>query len=377
MRQIRETLRLHLQAGLSYSEVARALKISKSVVGQVRLAGPGGRRGLGAAQTLSDEELEARLYRPAVPRSSHQLAPDFGARAPGAQASRRHPDAAVGGVRHGQPAGLQVHELLHQVRRVRQAPAALDAPGPHRRREAVRRLRRRHRAHRRRRHRRDHPGPDLRGHARRVELHLRLRHAAPDHRRLDRRTGARAGVHRRRAPPDRARPDPRAHQDPRPLRPRAQPHLRGIRRHYGCAVLAARPAHPARQAQGRGLGAPGPALDPGAPAQPPLLQPGRAQHAPSPSCSIDLNNRPFKKLPGCRRSAFESLDAPALRPLPATALRHRPLEDAPRSTSTTTSSSRPTTTACRTGSSAPRSTCASPDSCWSASRPTSAWPATP
>jgi transposase len=31
---------------------------------------------------------------------------------------------------------------------------------------------------------------------------------------------------------------------------------------------------------------------------------------------IDLNNRPFKKLPGCRRSAFESLDAPALRPMP-------------------------------------------------------------
>ena len=31
---------------------------------------------------------------------------------------------------------------------------------------------------------------------------------------------------------------------------------------------------------------------------------------------IDLNNRPFKKLPGCRRSAFKSLDAPALRPLP-------------------------------------------------------------
>ena len=30
----------------------------------------------------------------------------------------------------------------------------------------------------------------------------------------------------------------------------------------------------------------------------------------------DLNNRPFKKLPGCRRSAFDSLDAPALRPMP-------------------------------------------------------------
>ena len=31
----------------------------------------------------------------------------------------------------------------------------------------------------------------------------------------------------------------------------------------------------------------------------------------------DLNTRPFKKLEGCRRSLFESLDIPALRPLPA------------------------------------------------------------
>ncbi len=31
-----------------------------------------------------------------------------------------------------------------------------------------------------------------------------------------------------------------------------------------------------------------------------------------------LNARPFKKLPGCRRSAFEALDRPALKPLPAT-----------------------------------------------------------
>jgi transposase len=33
---------------------------------------------------------------------------------------------------------------------------------------------------------------------------------------------------------------------------------------------------------------------------------------------VDLNNRPFKKLPGCRKSAFEALDRPALKPLPAT-----------------------------------------------------------
>ena len=35
---------------------------------------------------------------------------------------------------------------------------------------------------------------------------------------------------------------------------------------------------------------------------------------------LDLNQRPFKKLPGCRRSAFEALDAPALKPLPALAM---------------------------------------------------------
>ena len=30
-----------------------------------------------------------------------------------------------------------------------------------------------------------------------------------------------------------------------------------------------------------------------------------------------LNERPFKKLPGCRRALFKSLDRPAMRPLPA------------------------------------------------------------
>ena len=33
---------------------------------------------------------------------------------------------------------------------------------------------------------------------------------------------------------------------------------------------------------------------------------------------VDLNQRPFKKLPGCRTVAFAALDAPALKPLPAT-----------------------------------------------------------
>ena len=57
MRQIRETLRLHLQAGLSYNEIGRVLKVSKSVVGKyvslARVAGVDWE----VAQTLSDEDL--------------------------------------------------------------------------------------------------------------------------------------------------------------------------------------------------------------------------------------------------------------------------------------------------------------------------------
>ena len=77
MRRIKEALRLHLQAGLSYDEIGRALKISKSSASKyVSLARAAG-VDCELAQTLSDDELEARLFRPPVPRSSHQLAPDF------------------------------------------------------------------------------------------------------------------------------------------------------------------------------------------------------------------------------------------------------------------------------------------------------------
>ena len=77
MRQIRESLRLHLQAKLSYNEIGRTLKISKSAVGKymslARVAGVD----WNVALTLSDEELEAKLYRAALPRNSKQQLPDF------------------------------------------------------------------------------------------------------------------------------------------------------------------------------------------------------------------------------------------------------------------------------------------------------------
>ncbi len=69
---------MHLEAGLSYDEVGRVLKISKCVVGKyvslARVAGVD----FAVADGLSDDVLEARLYRPALARSSHQLTPNFG-----------------------------------------------------------------------------------------------------------------------------------------------------------------------------------------------------------------------------------------------------------------------------------------------------------
>ena len=77
MRQIRQALRLHLEAGLSYAQIARAVGLGKGTVGKFILLARAAGVDWAVAQTLSDEELEARLYRPAVPRSSRQLEPDY------------------------------------------------------------------------------------------------------------------------------------------------------------------------------------------------------------------------------------------------------------------------------------------------------------
>ena len=88
-------------------------------------------------------------------------------------------------------------------------------------------------------------------------------------------------------------------------------------KHYGCALLAARPAHPRDKPKVEGSVL--------------LVQRwilARLRNRRFFSLAelnsaiaellVELNQRPFKKLPGCRRSAFELLDAPALQPLPAT-----------------------------------------------------------
>ena len=117
----------------------------------------------------------------------------------------------------------------------------------------------------------------------------------------------RARVHRRRAAPDRARPDPRALiARARPLRARAATAARRIRRPLrtvrpagrGPLIRATSPKSRARCSWSsagfwRGCAT---AASSASPSSTPR----------SPSCSIDLNERPFKKLPGCRRAPSRS-----------------------------------------------------------------------
>lgn len=77
MRQLRQTLRLHLESGLSMRECSRVLGIGKTTVGDILLKARAAGVDWLAAQSLSDEELEARLYLPAAPRAAGHLEPDY------------------------------------------------------------------------------------------------------------------------------------------------------------------------------------------------------------------------------------------------------------------------------------------------------------
>jgi transposase-like protein len=63
MRQIRQCLRLHCEAQLSYSQIAQATGVSKTTVGKFILLARAAGLDWALAQTLSDEQIEARLYK--------------------------------------------------------------------------------------------------------------------------------------------------------------------------------------------------------------------------------------------------------------------------------------------------------------------------
>ena len=84
---------------------------------------------------LSDEELEARLYRPALPRSSTLLEPDFGyvhqeLKRPGVTLMLLWDEYTQAMTDAGQPT-YKYTSLQREVPGLRPVPEALDAPGAH------------------------------------------------------------------------------------------------------------------------------------------------------------------------------------------------------------------------------------------------------
>ena len=236
-------------------------------------------------------------------------------RASGAASQRRDAPAALAGIQ-GEPSGrVPVHPVRHPIPGLGEharSRAAVRSPG---RQEGLRRLCGPDASSRRPFHGRDPRGPALRRNARGEQLHLR---------RADLDTES-AGLHRL------ARPDvqllrgsPEAHhpgQHPAGVRhacyyePDVNPTYLDLARHYGTTLLPTRTAAPRDNAKvetsvqicERWILAPLPTLVGLAEANREVFR-----------LLEELNDRPFQKLPGCRRSRFEELDRPELSPLPST-----------------------------------------------------------
>jgi len=316
MRRIRETLRLHWQARLSYNEIGRALKISKSAAGKyISLARAAG-VDWEAVQRLTDEELEARLYRPALPRSSHQLAPDFALvhqemKRPGVTLQLLWEEYARDNALAYKYTSFCIkyrafaQGLKRSMRQVHIAGEKLfvDYAG-----QTV-------------------PIIDaITGEISAAQIFVATlgasnytfacataRQTTADWIGAQVRALEFIGGVPRLIVPDQARalikyPD---RYDPEPTRSYEE-----FASHYGCALLAARPAHPRDKPKVEGSVLLVERWILARLRNRRFFSLGELNQAIA-ELVADLNQRPFKKLPGCRRSAFEALDAPALGPLPA------------------------------------------------------------
>ena len=77
MSKIRQALQLLGDSRLSRRQVAAALGISKTTVSEIALYARDAGVDWPLASTLSDDELQARLYPPPRPRSTHRREPGY------------------------------------------------------------------------------------------------------------------------------------------------------------------------------------------------------------------------------------------------------------------------------------------------------------
>ena len=141
MRRVREILRLK-HGGASDRQIARSLSLARSTVARDPGAGRGGGLALAAAgdaeRPRAGGDAVCRPWQPA--RRAAQGRARLGLRPSRAAPARRHADAAVGGVPAARAGRLSLQPLVRAVPRLGGPAVADDAPGPSRRRAAVRRL---------------------------------------------------------------------------------------------------------------------------------------------------------------------------------------------------------------------------------------------
>ena len=316
MRQLRETLRLHLESNLSMRECSRVLGIAKTTVNSIVMKARAAGVDWVIAQTLDDAGLEARLYGPPVPRASTQLEPDFALvhqelKRPGVTLQLLWEEYARGNAQAYKYTSFCIkyrafaQSLKRSMRQVHVAGEKLFV---------------------------DYAGQTVpiidaaTGEISPAQIFVATlgasnytfacataRQTTADWIGAQVRALEFFGGAPRLIVPDQTRalirrPD---RYDPQPNRVYEEFAL-----HYGCAILAARPAHPRDKPKVEGA----------------VLLVERwilarlrnrrffclaELNAAIAELVTELNRRAFKKLPGCRLDAFRELDAPALLPLPA------------------------------------------------------------
>lgn len=317
MSKIRQALQLLADSGLSLRQVAAALGISKSTVSEIAMYARDAGVDWPLAASLSDDELQRRLYPPARPRSSHRDEPDY---------ARLHQELKLPGVT------LQL--LWEEYSAAAGERAYRYSAFCEKYRAWARRLKRSMRQ--------VHPGGErlfvdyagqtvavvdaATGEIRRAQVFVAVLGASNytyacatwQQTASDWVASIIAALEFFGGVPRLLVPDqPRALiANPDAYEPTTARLMQELGEHYGVAVLPARPGRPQDKAK----------VEVGVQVVERWIL-ARLRHRRFFSLSElneaiavllgELNLRPFKRLPGCRRSAFEALDAPALQALPA------------------------------------------------------------
>jgi transposase len=320
MSKIRQALQLLAESGLSTRQVAAALGISKSTVSEIALYARDAGVHWPQAGKLSDDELQARLYPPPRPRTTQRHEPDYGL---------LHQELKRPGV---------TLQLLWEEYRVEVGALAYRYSAYCEKYRAwAKRLKRSMRQ--------VHPGGErlfvdyagqtvpvvdaATGEIRRAQVFVAVlgasnytyacatwQQTAADWVGAIIAALAFIGGVPRLLVPDQPRAliaNPDAYE---PITARL---MQEMGEHYGLAVLPARPGRPQDKAK----------VEVGVQVVERWIL-ARLRHRRFFSLAelnrgiaellVELNRRPFKKLPGCRAQAFAALDAPALKPLPAQAM---------------------------------------------------------